>query len=94
MSTDRTSPITPERRRSCTCRDANVFELKIDTCVAGPSARTRSISRASHTLCAIGFWLYTCLPARIAAIAITACQWSGVFTTTASRSFSRVRNSR
>ena len=49
---------------------------------------------ASAIECAIGFWHNTCLPLRMAAIEIGACQWSGVATYTAFRSFSFSRSSR
>jgi hypothetical protein len=63
------------RTMSMTRRDSAVCELKIKTEVARPvSFATFAISRASQTVCAIGFWLYTCFPARMAAMAITACQ--------------------
>ena len=44
----------------------------------------RRICRTSHTVCASGFWQYTCLRIFIAAIATGACQWSGVEIVTAS----------
>ena len=49
---------------------------------------------ASAIECAIGFCPSTCLCLRIDASAIGACQWSGVATYTASRSFSFSSSSR
>ena len=46
------------------------------------------IVRASCTVCVSGFWQYTCLPARITAIVIAACVWSGVAMITPSMPFS------
>src|ERR1700733_1770810 len=75
ISIDRTGPIPTLLNSSRTCCDAGEFELKTETWVARPvSFAPRAISRHSHTLCAIGFWLYTCFPARIDAIAIGPCQ--------------------
>ena len=48
------------------------------------SLATRVITIPSSMESASGFWQYTCLPARIAATEMRACQWSGVQTTTAS----------
>ncbi len=45
-------------------------------------------ARASASVRVSGFSQYTCRPARMAAVQMGACQWSGVATTTASRDFS------
>ena len=48
---------------------------------------TRTISCPSSMVRVSGFSTYTSLPAFIASMAICACQWSGVATSTASSSF-------
>ncbi len=60
-----------------------------------PTCTTRLCSRAaasmaspSFTSTLIGFCTYTPAPASTAAIIGSACQWSGVATSTTSRSFS------
>ena len=57
-------------------------------CVTTLYFRAASVrARASLTVRVRGFCTYTCFPSCIAAIAITACVWSGVATSTASMSF-------
>ena len=58
-------------------------------CVATPfSFAVFASNRASTMVCVIGLAQYTCLPSFMAAIAITACVWSGVPIITASMSLS------
>ena len=59
------------------------------TCTVRPCFRAAaSIACPSTTSTLIGFSTYTSAPASTAAIIGSACQWSGVATSTTSRSFS------
>ena len=81
-------PMAPPRRRSAASLQNGVERRFRPTWVTRPCLRADStIRRPSATRSERGFSTYTSLPAWKAWIVCSACQWSGVQTTTASTSF-------
>ena len=77
--TDTSRPISPDATSSATaCQDGWRRYMKASMSVTpSASARRRSCARASSAVRASGFSHRTCLPARAAAIAHSACRWFG-----------------